>query len=408
MARIIKPKYKPHPKQVRFHKRYARYKLFLAGIGTGKTLAGVHECLLQSQKNPNHDGCIVAPTYPMLRDVILPLWKEFIPKSLYEIKKKDGLIELATGQTIFLRSCERPDTIRGLNLGWAWGDELAMLQKHEVWRILQGRVGRTKDVPYPCLFATTTPRGWNWIAREFLKREDKNYLTIRARSSDNPHFSPELLEALRESYGEEFARQELDAEVLDVSGLCWQIFPDIHCDWRYSDVAGKFRRIVAGVDWGFSAPTAIIVCGITKDRKFFLLDEVYKRRLTFSDVYQEMNKLKMKWKIKTFYCDSSEPARIAEACGKGLNCVPAKKGAGSRLRGVQEVRQLLSVSGTLGRPSLYINEERCKNLLRECEGFHYVDDDSDDVVGEDGDHAVDAVRYIIDAEYGGSGIVGLY
>jgi hypothetical protein len=44
-------------------------KLYSGGVGAGKTMAGVLQTLLMPAGSV---GCIVAPTYPMLRDVVLP------------------------------------------------------------------------------------------------------------------------------------------------------------------------------------------------------------------------------------------------------------------------------------------------------------------------------------------------
>lgn len=406
--KIIKSKYRPHPKQVLFHQTYAPYKLFLAGIGTGKTLAGVHEILNLASMNPGHDGLVSAPTFPMLRDVILPLWEEYIPGRLYKFYKKDQLFELWSGQKLYLRSFERPDAIRGLNLGYAWADELAMVQSQEAWNILLGRVGRTTSVPHPCIFATTTPRGWNWLARKFLKNASSDFVTIRARSADSPYFNPALLERLRHEYGEEFARQELDAEVIEEAGKVLTIIPEVHCNWNFKDISGGRykRRVVAAVDWGYSAPACILVAmQVQKTGKWYVCEEFYKRKMMSEDLYGVMTQLKAKWKIKYFYADSAEPERIASANRRGLSCIPVKKGAGSIKSGITEARSLLSVDRT-GTPGCYVHQS-CKHLINECDNFHYDSSDSEKMIAEEGDHAIDCFRYIAMGESKGPLIVGI-
>jgi hypothetical protein len=409
MAKQVKSKYAPHPKQALFHIINARFKLFLAGIGTGKTLAGVHEILRLSQINPGYDGLISAPTYPMIRDVILPQWYEYIPDQLFQYYKKDQMFELWTGQRLFLRSFERPDAIRGLNLGYAWADELAMVQSQESWDILLGRVGRTKDVPNPCIFATTTPRGWNWLARKFLKSDNPDFITVRARSSDNPYFSPELLRTLREEYGEEFARQELDAEIVESAGKVLDINPKIHHNFTLRELAeyrGR-KKVVAGVDWGYSAPFAIAVwVKLEKINTWHFVEEFYKPNLLASDMYAAMRDIKNRWKVARFYCDSAEPERVASAITAGLPAVPVKKGPDSIKRGITELRSLLAVRGRTGKPGLYINESN-RHFVEECDNFHYKEPGSEIVVAEKGDHLIDACRYIAMEESRGSSIQGL-
>jgi phage terminase large subunit-like protein len=408
LAREIKTKYNPHPKQALFHSLRHRFRnrLFFAGIGTGKTLAGCHEAIFMSLANPGFDGLIASPVYPMLRDVILPIWKEFIPKEMYTFYKQDKIFELWTGQRIYLRSLENFDAMRGLNVAWAWADELAMVQNQEAYMVMQGRVGRVK-CPCPGIFATTTPRGYNWLVKKW-KNGGKDYVTIRARSEDNPYFSRALLEQLMADYSEEEIRQELWAEVVETTGLAWNINHNIHCNWRAEDLRrNKITKVVAGVDWGWSVPSAIIVGARTKDGRWWLVDEFYKKNIVPNDLYREMAHLKRKWNIRTFYCDSAEPARIAEANGKGLRCIPSKKGSGSISRGVQEVRGLLKVRGRIGQPGLMVSPH-LKWWHKEVESYHFEDADSDKVVGDDGDHLMDATRYLFDAELNNPQVKGLY
>lgn len=406
MKTIISP-YRPHPKQALFHSVYAPYKLFLAGIGTGKTLAGVHEILNLARQNPGYDGLISSPTFPMLRDVIITQWEEFIPSRLYTLHKKDQYIELWTGQKLFLRSFERPEGIRGLNLGYAWADEMAIVNNQDAWKILVGRVGRTKGAPYPSIIATTTPRGWNWLTKKFLKNPGKDYKTIRARSSDNPHFNPELLRRLREEYSDDYAAQELDAEIIESGGKPIDI-TDVHTNWEFSSIdnlTGR-RRVVGSVDWGFSAPACILIfMQIVKTGKWYLVEEFYKRRVMSSDFYGKMKQLKNKWGVKRFYADSSEPERIATVNGMGISCQPVKKGAGSITNGITEARSLLKVDHK-GNPGCYVHRS-CTNFIRESDSAYYEGDESEKIICPEGDHAIDCFRYFAREESRGPQIVGI-
>jgi hypothetical protein len=52
--------YVPKPHQARFHALPHDEALFLAGVGAGKTLTGVHEAVFLAQDNPDCDGAIVS------------------------------------------------------------------------------------------------------------------------------------------------------------------------------------------------------------------------------------------------------------------------------------------------------------------------------------------------------------
>ncbi len=341
----------------------------------------------------------------MLRDVILPLWMEHVPKELFTFLKKDGVFEMWTGQRIYLRSCERPDAIRGLNLAWAWADELAMVRTSEVFDILQARIGRTKDIPNPCIYATTTPRGYNWMIKKWQRAKSDDYKIIRARSYDNPYMPQAFIDALIADYGEDFAKQEIEAEIIETAGLVWPLTHSIHSAWDYSDLKsyGGVKYAVAGVDWGFSQPCSVLTLVKTKSGHWFVVEEWYKKAMLPQQIYDYMRDIKLRWKVRRFYCDSAEPARVQEANLQGLHCTAVKKGSGSINAGLQEVRQLLHVKGD-GKPRLYIHKS-CKALIREADDYHY-DDDSDQAIGESGDHSCDALRYAIHSEQNAPKIVG--
>ena len=406
MARTIKTKYLPHPKQALFHALRYKYRnrLFLAGIGTGKTLAGCHEIIFMALANPGMDGLIASPTYPMLRDVILPIWKQFIPKQLYTYYVKDATFVLWTGQRIFLRSLDNFETIRGLNLGYAWADELAMVRKEEALAVIEGRVGRIK-CPAPGIFVTTTPRGYNWLIKKW---KGDNYKTIRASSRDNPYFSRALLDHLLATYTQEEIDQEIDAKIIESTGLAWNVSDIVHSSWDYDEIRKKgIRRAVGGVDWGWSVPAAIIVAVQTKDRQWYLVEEFYRKGMIPNDLYRKMKEIWKRWHLKVYYADSAEPSRIAEANSYGMRVLPAAKGSGSRLAGTQEVRQLLAVRGKSGEPALKIHRS-LENWKKEAAGYHYKDADSDEVIGDDGDHGLDATRYIFDGELNTYSVKGLF
>ena len=373
---------------MRFHKAPELYRLFLAGIGTGKTLAGVHECLAMSMANPLCDGCIVEPTYAMIRDVMLPVWKEWIPKSLYRLFKSEGRIELWTGQNIFLRSAENPERIRGLNLAWAWGDELAQVPTRDVWQILQGRI-RDPRAKKRGLFATTTPKGWNWLAKMFLQARSDSYRWIRARTSDNPYLPEDFVRGLRQDYGEEFAAQELDAEILELQGLVWPINPRVNCRFDKAHAIRSCKDFVVGIDWGYSNPSAVVVGGFTEDGTWYLLEEWKKPRQLTEDIIEQLKKFYKKYRFEIVYADPAEPDRIREVKNAGFACKAADRARGA---GLAEVRSLLAVRGD-GKPKMYIHPT-LRGWLREQEDYHYVEE-SEDVEGDSGDHLMDATRYMV-------------
>jgi phage terminase large subunit-like protein len=385
--------YDPLPSQRRFHAAPALEKLFLAGVGTGKTMCGVHESAYLASDNADADGAIVSPTYPMLRDVILPLWEEWIPPQLYTLHKSSWFITWhPTGRRIFLRSADRPGRLAGLNLGWAWLDEASTLQKNAVWRMLQGRI-RSARAARRCLFATTTPLGFNWLVREF--RRPGNKFVVRARTAENTHLPPDFEPGLRAAYGDELAAQYLDAVILELAGLAWPILPTIH----FLDLEEMKRRTVrtfGGVDWGHTNPAALIVGGVDNDGRWMLLEEWYQRGKDRSEIADQARALNAKWNVTAWWADvDPEGVKHLKRQKDGVpGCTVriTEKSGTSIEASVQNVRSLLAVRHDR-MPRLFVHP-LLKNWFREADAYQFPED-AEIPVGGQGDHLMDATRYMI-------------
>jgi hypothetical protein len=381
--------YVPHRHQRRFHSLPHREALFLGGVGAGKTLTGVHESVFLAQDNPLCDGCITSPTYPMLRDVIIPLWEEWVPEHLYTWKKSDQcFLWHPTGRKIFLRSADRPGRISGLNLAWAWLDEATQLLKPDVWNILRARI-RDPRAQRRRLFTTTTPMGYNWLIKEFRHQGG----VIRARTADNISLADDFESGLRAKFGREYAAQYLDALILELQGLAWPIQPRVHSDWSLAWARRRCHSFFGAVDWGHAKPAALLVGGVDWDGRWYLVDEWYKRGKLHEEIAEQAKLMTDKWGVRRWWADGAEP----EACKHlGLKGVPWENADKSVISGVQHVRSHVAVRND-GEPHLYVHRD-LENWHRECDGYTFPGDDAKEPevpVGANGDHLMDTTRYML-------------
>lgn len=384
---LIRSTYHPGPKQSQFHRALALFKLFLAGIGSGKSLCGVHEAAKLAQDNPHSDGMIVAPTHPMMRDIIIPLWYDWIPRELWTHLKADNqIIWRPTGRKIYLRSATNPESLRGPNLAWVWLDEAAMILRRRIWDILIGRV-RDPRANRRQTFATTTPAGWNWLVKIFQKGDHRYHVT-RARTRDNKHLPDDFEAALRAQYGDEFSAQELDAEIVDMGGITWPINGRVHCALTLGEMRKQITKgYFGGVDWGHTNPAAILIGGLDADLRWYLVDAWYKRGQDREVIAAQAAKMKAKWGVRYFYADH-DPEGIRWMKRKGCSVMQAEKDV---ISGVQFVRSLLPVRKD-GKPRMYIGRW-LKDWHREQEGYQ-MPEGEEEPEGMNGDHLMDATRYL--------------
>jgi Uncharacterized conserved protein len=252
--------------QYEFLRSPKRYRAFVAGVGSGKTYAGVLASLVACQRAER--GAIVAPTYPMLKDVVLPTFREIAEDGIDTLNKADLYADMANGSRIVFRSADKPERLRGMNLGWCWVDEAALIDE-ETWDILLGRLrldpGRA--------WLTTTPKGHNWVHSRFVEDPDDEHATIQATTRDNPHLPDEYIESLEEQYTERFRRQEIAGEFIEAQGALW--------GWNDIDRVSEqpqMDRIVVGVDPAGGGPdeVGIIAVGKAGERAYVLRDASMK------------------------------------------------------------------------------------------------------------------------------------
>lgn len=378
----------PYPAQGHFLAATQHFAVFMGGVGAGKSIAGALRALQaaygrigsQSIDVPNV-GMVTAPTYPMLRDATLRTFRELAGDRIAQYRKSEGVAVMGNGSEVIFRSADDPERLRGPNLAWWWGDEAALYHA-DVWRIM---IGRLRQFGHGYAWLTTTPKGHNWIYKEFVDRQAGNpdYALFKARTRDNPHLSPAYITALEDSYIGDFARQELDAEFVAFEGL---VYPEFSRDTHIAtDIPQAFVRVLAGVDWGFTNPGVINVFGVTGDGLLYHVHEEYARQRGIDEWADVARQLRDLWRIEVFYCDPSEPDYIAKIEERGCRAAPANNTISTGIQAVKRrltTRRLLHYRGAVHTFAEYESYEWARR------GEVALDQPQ-----KANDHSLDAVRY---------------
>ena len=348
MPRIrIAPEYYPLPSQRCFHdagpvpitpdaaQPTTRYRAYVGGLGSGKTLANVVEALRWAASYPGCSGIMVSPTYQQLKRTVLVEFQRQCRLAggfLKNFNKSDWLAEFVNGSAIWFGYAEHPDSLRGPNLSWFSFDEPAQVRDDGMaFQVLQGRI---RDPRYPQGgWLTTTPRGRNWVWRYFDVKQDTegkpledaaDYTLVKCRTEDNTNLPASYVASLRSSYVGQFARQELDGEFVSFEGV---IYPGLAA--QVGEFAGAARRVVAGVDWGWTNSGVIIVIKQDTAGVLHVTREEYatERPVVANDGIEDWvtvaKRINKEERVDTWYCDPSEPDNIAAFRRAGLHAVQA-------------------------------------------------------------------------------------
>jgi phage terminase large subunit len=390
-----------HPKQHDFIVSEDRHLAMVGGIGSGKSRGGAVRALRAAYgwigdvriETPNL-GVVTAPTYPMLRDATIRTFKGVASAYIESHNKSDNIITLKNGSEILFRSTSDPDTLRGPNISWWWGDESAMYASM-VRNIMVGRLRQFGELGWD--WQTTTPKGRNWLWQVYVRDhgETAGWRLIRVHSRDNGFVAKEFFDELELVYHGDFAQQELAGMFVAFEGLVYHLFDrDKHT--RRSGFPTVFKRVVAGVDWGFANPGVMLVIGIDGDGRAWVLEEVYQRRRRVEEWAVEAHRLHNKWMVDTFYCDPSEPDYIS-ALNKqpGVRAVGANNSVNPGIQKVQN-RLVMQETGHGERLPMLVVHPDCGHTVTEFEQYVWDSDregNKRDVVVKSNDHCMDALRY---------------
>jgi PBSX family phage terminase large subunit len=369
---------------------------YIGGVSSGKTVAGLMRLARHIfEWNPGEQLAVVAPTVPMLRNVILPEMRRWglLGQDGIEYRSSANRIDYPNGTRVILESANNARKIQrleGLNLAAAWLDEVAQ-HEHRTYRVLGDRL-RTGE--YRNLFATGTPKGYNWVYDEFADIDvderravadgqlirNAHTTTIQNVSTRANQANPADFVASRErQHSGQSYQQEVEGAFVKFEGLVYPWFGDEHL---VDSAPDEYDEVIYGVDWGHNNP-AVILAIVREGEQWTVADEWYERRCTVQDQSRALDALVDDYVPGRVYCDPSEPANIEQLRRDGHT---ARKAENDVTPGIQHVTSL--------RDSLRV-ARHCQNVRNEFNQYQYKDGGNSDDPLKQHDHALDALRYAL-------------
>jgi phage terminase large subunit len=392
--------YSPHAKQQAFHAavREFDYVLFNGGRGSGKTIGGASQAIMEACVHQQGErGVVIAPTYPMLRDASMKEFFTLLPREwIKSWSKSDKELILVNGSEIAFRSADNPDSLRGPNRAWAWFDEPRNLRLRDAFDIAIGQLRPTRKC-----WLTTTPAGiFHWLYQMFIQTPLPKSAVIHVRTIENPYAGEDYEANLRVQYTGAFAAQELDAEWVSFEGRIYDGFSldenvteaaDYNPDWPIMWFCDDGYAYGQGPGYSSYHPRVILLAQVTPEggcnifAEYVKCNEVAERSID--------SVLASGYPIpEAAYVDSSASELKIRIREKGI---PTAGATHKVAEGIKNVRRMIEDGN--GRRLLKINP-RCKDLIREFQTYRYDDKAIVAVAGERpplkvDDHCVDAARY---------------
>ena len=314
------------------------YKLAAGGRGGGKSKAGALATTNYALHWPGSWGLVTAPTYYTMYGATLPALQWAFEQfglqdgvDFHYTHTREEIDFIATKAKILLRTTEKPERLRGPDIAHVWMDEARDSSKAGFDTLIP----TMRQHGYPHHFhITTTPAGkLQWIYPTFFSPKTTSaaafahYKTWFAPTRDNP-FGGEAnyLQSLQQ-YGENtpLARQELFGEFIVMEGLVYdQWDPAIYIQDE-SLWPDKPLYYIAGMDFGYNDPAALLVVGVDGYGRQYIVDEWGQRGADYDEMIQNVLLLHEKYHFKAIACDASRPEYIRALRQNGMPAIRAFK-----------------------------------------------------------------------------------
>jgi phage terminase large subunit len=268
--------YDAFARQLEFHHRPAKYRLFGGAAGPGKTKALLYEAIRQAHNVPGSDSLLLRRTYPELESSLLAYFRRDVPRRLYRsYNESKHIVTWRNGSRTRFGYCRNENDVyqyQGAEFLFIGLDELTHFTlKH--WQFLTSRNRCPIPGSFACMAGASNPGniGHAWVKALWVDHvpppgferpelyDARDYDFIRAKLTDNPIYANDAAyHRTLQALPEHLRRAFLDGD--------WNVFAGQYFDvfefGRHTARAEELRlepwwpRWIS-IDWGFQHPSAV-------------------------------------------------------------------------------------------------------------------------------------------------------
>ncbi|HEX8184402.1 MAG TPA: phage terminase large subunit [Blastocatellia bacterium] len=375
--------YRPHGAAAELHRRTDKEILISGPAGTGKSRADLEKLDDVLTQYPGARGLIVRKTLTSLKSSGLVTFDEKVrPQDRGvtfkgESAKRPAQYTYPNESVAVIGGLDKADKVLSSEY-----DIIVVIQAEELtvddWEKLLTRL-RNHVVPFQQLIADANPDAeTHWLKQRCnaggcvlleSRHEDNPELYDRERKEWTPR-GKEYIETLDKLTGVRKLRLRYGKWAAAEGGVYEDVYdPLIHLvdddklrDWGIIENeigdpirlnSSVVRRVLAGIDWGFTNPGVLQVWPQDGDGRIYRVFEIYQTGKTIDWWIEKATEARDYFGVEVFICDPSEPAYIEQFKQAGLNAVG---GFNDIAPGIQAVRQRYQLAGD-GRARIYLRRD---------------------------------------------------
>jgi PBSX family phage terminase large subunit len=270
--------------------------------------------------------------------------------------------------------------IRGMTAFGAYINEASLANE----KVFKEIISRCSGDGARIVFDTNPDHPEHWLKKEYIDSDSENIISYHFKLDDNTFLTERYIKNIKESTPSGMF-YDRDIEGLWVTGE-GVVYSDFNAAKHYKcDISEiEFETYIAGVDWGYSHFGSIVVFGIDKDNKWYLIEE---HATQFKEIDYWVNvalDIKERYGNINFYCDSARPEHVERFRRERIRALNADK---SVLSGIEEVARLIKLN------RFFVLENKVKRFKEEI--YNYVWDEKTGEPIKANDDVLDSIRYVV-------------
>jgi hypothetical protein len=396
-----------HIGQIVTLKAVERFIFMIAGTGGGKTIFAprwMYREISKFQHEPveTQNYLVFAPSYKVLKRATLPAYvRLFHALKLGVFKRGELVYELRNGGKVYFGSCDNPESLEGLHVRAAHGDEIGQNSVSlEVWETVRRRLAFFEGR----FLGTTTPYNLGWLYQHvvvpFLAGATKGILRVVGFPSvANPMYPRAEFERMRATMARWKFRMFGLGEFDRPEGLIFDIFEEARHAVKPFKIPVLWKRY-SGQDFGLKHPTGTVF-GALDPRPYpndvlYLYAEYRRSERATPEHVADIKEL-ADGTLTKMWADPRSVQLIKDYRAAGLPIEPAHAGPGSVKASIQEVYTRLKENADDGLPRLRIFRGKLPGWQDEVERYEWAKDaagNPTDKPVEYADDLMDCTRYL--------------
>lgn len=414
--------YKPHEKQLKFHKSEKKVRLYIGGNRSGKTVGGIVEDLWYvTGRHPYKEveipcrGRVVSVDFINgIEKIIKPEIARWVAPSdlrgggwsaAYD--KQERVLHFANGSFIEFMSYDQDlDKFAGTSRHFIHFDEEP---PNDVYTECMARLVDTGGQAW----ITMTPiEGMTWIYDVIyepgIAGDNPLYDVIEVSMTENPYLNEGEVQVFLDSLTSDEREAREHGKFVQLGGLIYKEFGENHIvphtippkDWMW----------VASLDHGFNNPTAWLWHAVSPDGQIVTFHEHYMTNWTVDLHAKEVHKVNTDFgRPPDYYIGDPSIRNTDPITGTSIYeeyikfGIPVTLANNDVSAGIIRVARYFRTVGPNGTPRLVITEN-CENLIREAKRYRWATYANKSVANRNNaqekphkkdDHCLDSLRYFI-------------